>query len=85
MNSPAHYTSGTKETIDIIDEVVDDPASYYKGNIIKYISRHQLKGEPISDLKKADWYLKRLLELTQKELEEVPGGNNNFLKEVICT
>tara|TARA_R110000824_G_scaffold1643_6_gene8157 strand:+ start:8329 stop:8466 length:138 start_codon:yes stop_codon:yes gene_type:complete len=39
---------------------------YAEGNIIKYVSRHKHKGKAVQDLKKARWYLDRLI----KELEE---------------
>lgn len=38
VNHPPHYQNESGlEVIDIIDAFVDDPASYYKGNIIKYV------------------------------------------------
>lgn len=62
VNHPAHYKSQSGiEVIDIIDEFVDDPASYYKGNIIKYVLRYEKKGG-VEDLEKARWYLNRLIE-----------------------
>lgn len=61
VNHPAHYKSQSGlEVIDIIDDFVDDPASYYKGNIIKYVLRYEKKGG-VEDLEKARWYLNRLI------------------------
>jgi len=31
------------------------------GNAIKYISRYKYKGKPLEDLKKAKWYIERLI------------------------
>lgn len=65
VNHPPHYQSESGiEVIDIIDEFVDDPASYYKGNIIKYILRYEKKGG-VEDLEKARWYLNKLIAYLQ--------------------
>jgi hypothetical protein len=32
------------------------------GNAIKYIARHKHKGKPLEDLKKARWYIERLIQ-----------------------
>jgi len=67
VNSPSHYLKGRKETIDVIqDGMTDDEYhGYLKGNVLKYVSRYKFKGEPLEDLKKAQWYLNRLI----KEVE----------------
>ncbi|MEC8392287.1 MAG: DUF3310 domain-containing protein, partial [Actinomycetota bacterium] len=31
------------------------------GNVVKYVARHRHKSEPLEDLKKAKWYLDRLV------------------------
>lgn len=65
VNHPAHYQSESGvEVIDVIDDFVDDPASYYKGNIIKYILRYEKKGG-VEDLEKARWYLNKLIAYLQ--------------------
>ena len=71
VNHPPHYKSGSMEVIDIIDEFVNDPASYYQGNIIKYVLRHQKKGG-VEDLEKARWYLNKLIayEIVRGDLNE---------------
>lgn len=64
VNSPSHYNAGKVETIDYIEQVA---AHYYGaeaplvGNVIKYVSRAPLKGKKLEDLKKAQWYLNRLV------------------------
>lgn len=61
VNHPAHYKSESGlEVIDIIDDFVPDPGSYYLGNIIKYVLRFQKKGG-VEDLEKARWYLNKLI------------------------
>jgi len=62
INRPRHYTQGDVECIDAIKASMSDEAffGYLKGNVIKYIWRYRNKRAPLEDLKKADWYLKRL-------------------------
>lgn len=62
--NPDHYTSGGIETIDYINAKMT-PAQFegfLLGNIIKYTSRYQYKNG-LEDLKKAEWYLKKLIEV----------------------
>ena len=37
-------------------------------NVVKYISRYNKKGHALEDLKKAQWYLNKRIELLEKEL-----------------
>lgn len=73
VNHPRHYDlPGGGQTIDVIDDMLDDAEveGYYKGNIIKYIARYKGKGGAES-LKKARWYLDKLIALkeTQEEID----------------
>lgn len=61
VNSPKHYTTGKYETIDVIEDIVENFSSYCLGNIIKYISSYKNKNG-VEDLKKAKWYLNKLIE-----------------------
>lgn len=67
VNHPSHYTQGNIETIEYIEDKLTDEQleGYFAGNIIKYISRYKYKNG-IEDLKKARWYLDRMI----KKLEE---------------
>jgi len=56
VNHPAHYKTGGIETIDFIEA---KNLSYNLGNVVKYITRADYKGNKIEDLKKAQWYLNR--------------------------
>jgi len=58
VNHPSHYTFGKIEVIDVIE---DWKLGYHEGNIIKYVARHKYKNG-LEDLKKAKWYLERLIE-----------------------
>lgn len=60
INHPAHYTQG----IECADYLWSHNMDYFKGNIIKYVTRAGLK-DPAKykeDLEKARWYLNYLIE-----------------------
>jgi len=61
VNHPAHYTQGKTETIDLIEETVQDPISFNHGNALKYLCRWRHKGNEVEDLKKCRWYIDRIL------------------------
>lgn len=63
VNKPAHYQNGRMECIDAIQAATEDGYEFLlQGNIIKYVWRYRHKDNPIQDLKKARWYLDRLIE-----------------------
>ena len=65
VNSPSHYTAGSQEVIDIIEEAIQHAPSTVEGmlqaQVLKYVLRLWLKDNPAEDAKKAQWYLKRLI------------------------
>ena len=65
VNSPAHYTRGSQEAIDTIEEAIQDAPSPTEGmlqaQVLKYLLRLWLKDNPLEDAKKAQWYLTRLI------------------------
>ena len=56
VNHPAHYKTGGIETIDFIEA---KQLNYHLGNVVKYITRADHKGDRLENLKKAQWYLER--------------------------
>lgn len=56
VNNPPHYTKGGMETIDFIEA---KELGYNLGNVVKYITRADHKGNKYEDLCKARWYLNR--------------------------
>jgi hypothetical protein len=58
VNHPDHYKAGGIETIDFIEAKKLD---YHLGNVVKYITRADLKGNKLEDLQKAQWYLNRAI------------------------
>ena len=59
VEHPAHYKVGGIETIDFIEAKSLD---YNLGNVVKYITRADYKGNKLEDLRKAQWYLTRAIE-----------------------
>ena len=59
VNHPPHYKAGGVETIDFIEA---KELGYHLGNVVKYVSRADHKGNKLEDLKKAQWYLARAIE-----------------------
>lgn len=58
VNHPPHYKAGGIETIDFIEA---KNLGYNLGNVVKYVSRADLKGNKLEDLQKAKWYLDRAI------------------------
>ena len=71
--NPDHYKSGLIECIEAIEESMTTAAfaGYLKGNCMKYLWRYETKhsDDPLQDLKKAEWYLSRLIELVGEDYE----------------
>ena len=62
VNSPPHYNQAGIECIDAIEAATGDGYEYYlQGNIMKYLWRYRYKNG-VEDLKKAQWYLEKLIE-----------------------
>ena len=77
INHPQHYASSKIECIDAMKEMQDQPNPkvklsnsdfYLWGAIFKYIWRFPFKEKPVEDLKKAKFYIDRLI----KSLESQP-------------
>ena len=69
VNQPQHYRVGEVEAIDYIAQQLGvGVKDYLLGNVHKYLHRHRFKGQLVSDLRKARWYLDKLI------YEEVQGG-----------
>ena len=68
VNHPSHYTDGGIECIEAIESALtsEEYRGYLKGNIQKYVWREKHKGGTES-LKKAQWYLQRLIELDEDQ------------------
>ena len=79
VNSPPHYNKSRIECIDAIESATDEGFEHYlQGNIIKYIWRYRYKGG-VEDLKKAKWYLKKLIVLKVIVVDLVELGGLDIL------
>ena len=71
VNHPPHYNASKIETIDMIESATEHGFEYYlQGNIIKYMVRYRHKNG-VEDLKKAQWYLNKLIEVKN----DITNGN----------
>jgi len=62
VDHPTHYQGARFEVIDIIEDFC---LGFCLGNTIKYVLRAGHKGDAVTDLKKARWYLDR--EIAKRE------------------
>jgi hypothetical protein len=62
INNPKHYTQG----IECADYIESHGMDFFQGNAVKYLTRFRHKGTPIEDLKKARWYIDRLITQAEK-------------------
>ena len=67
VNHPDHYKNNGIECIDIIIFILGKVGVKFfcLGNVVKYIFRYPKKNG-IEDLKKAAWYLNKLIELEEE-------------------
>ena len=64
--NPDHYKKGRTEAIHVIEDAVvyapEPVAAGLQWNVLKYVLRCWHKGKALEDLKKAQWYLNRLVD-----------------------
>jgi len=64
VNSPRHYNRNGIEVIDVIETYAK--SDFRLANVLKYVCRCEYKGKKLEDLRKAAWYLNRVI----NEIEE---------------
>ena len=71
VNNPKHYNQGGIECIDSIEAMLstEEFIGYLRGNSHKYRWRFTYKNG-IEDLKKAEWYEKKLLKVLEDKNEQ---------------
>ena len=62
INHPEHYNKGVETT----DYIISWDMDFVEGNIIKYVTRYKYK-DGVDDLRKAKWYLTKLIESLENE------------------
>lgn len=72
VNNPKHYNRFGIECIDGIEASMTtlEFQGMLKGNTIKYLWRYNYKERPIEDLKKAQWYLDKLIKTMEDTKDE---------------
>lgn len=65
VDHPPHYNQGKIEVADFIE---DQGLDFFAGNVVKYVIRAPHKNNALEDLKKARWYLDRLITQREKKL-----------------
>ena len=58
--NPSYYGFGDEAVIECIDYISSHSFDFLEGNIIKYVTLYEGKNG-VEDLKKASWYLDRLI------------------------
>lgn len=64
INHPPHYKVGGIETIDYMKakSTPEEFMGHLRLTVLKYLSRTGHKDDALQDLKKAQWYLNKLIE-----------------------
>lgn len=71
VNHPSHYATGKFECIDVMLETqgIEATKAFCKLNAFKYLYRADKKNG-LQDIKKAIWYLNKLVELEEGAADE---------------
>jgi hypothetical protein len=84
VNHPPHYKVGGIETIDYMKAKATPEE--FKGHLrltaLKYLSRTGYKDDALQDLKKAQWYLNRLIEECEGSEQSLKGVTGKRYEEV---
>ena len=92
VEHPSHYTSGGIECIDAMKAMLAGyeqeriVTKYYwhflAGQVLKYLWRWPLKERPLQDLKKARWYLDKLIADVENQDHAVTERHSDMGKEI---
>lgn len=63
INHPKHYNVGT---IEVYDFIMDQKLDFTIGTILKYLCRAKYKGHYLKDLRKAEWYLQKIIRAAEE-------------------
>ena len=76
VNHPSHYTFGTVEVIDIIEDWALD---FHEATVVKYLARAKHKGRELEDLRKGRFYLDRKIKLLEGHAKHL-GRRSRYRK-----
>lgn len=85
VNAPSHYLFGGIQPLDYMKAKMSHEAymGYLQGNVFKYVSRAGKKDDVVQDLKKAQFYLNRLVATMEEGTEEQEASQRPITKEQI--
>lgn len=68
INAPSHYHQNGIDVIGFAEMQLPNVQlkGFHRINVLKYVTRYDKKGTPLDDLKKAKFYLDKLIELESK-------------------
>ena len=71
INKPLHYFRGGIDVIGFAEKQfsAEERRGFYRISALKYVTRFQDKGAPVKDLKKAEFFINKLIELEEMEDE----------------
>ena len=69
VDNPPHYTQGNIECIDAMEAMLSEEEfiGFLRGNSFKYRWRMRDKRQPVQDLRKAQWYEKKLKDIFENK------------------
>jgi hypothetical protein len=71
VNHPPHYQKGTFELIEILEVLF--PREPLLWQTVKYLGRWEDKGDPLENLEKSEYYLKRKIAELKRKTAELKG------------
>lgn len=86
VNHPSHYTQGGVECIDAITAATVNKTgieAVCTANVLKYLWRYEAKNG-MEDVKKAQWYLNRLIAELEGKAAGAPGSECPHPSSQIC-
>ncbi len=63
--------------MEVIDAIEGLELCFHSGNVLKYIARYKYKEKPLEDLKKARWYLDRLIRNEELRQRKIKGNGTD--------
>ena len=66
--NPSYYGYGEDGVVECIDYIDSHAFDFLEGNVIKYVTRYENKNG-LEDLKKAKWYLDRLIKREERKIK----------------
>lgn len=92
VEHPSHYNAGNIECIDALDSMMDSYSDVhpklasYAWQVVKYVWRAPIKGNMLRDLRKADFYLDRLIrKIEDREKRHLYGETEADELSKICS